>query len=268
MKVLTVALAQNESRLIRHFVQHYHKLGDVRIYDDHSTDDTVAAARAEGATVIPIEGQEPHELESRLCWVKNHSWKSVRDDYDWIIAVDIDEFLYHENLPEVLRHSHELNVPVLLPCGYEIASYEAPRDDIPVTTQMRRGAVNPCYSKPCCFCPRRLDEINIYGGGHHAAPSGAFHFFFPYPGLKLLHYRYLGVAWVVARLSNQKRSWAVDAVKLEQDIIALDQRSSEIIPEGPFKWRERRHTQHHRSSRPCGTGHRRSPSPSPSRHPR
>jgi hypothetical protein len=238
MRVLTVALVQNESKLVRHFVRHYRRLGDVRIYDDHSADGTASAAAAEGAAVIPIADVEPYELEARLLWVKNHSWKQVRDDYDWIIAVDGDEFLYHENLPEVLRHSHELGVPVLLPCGYEIASYDPPQDDIPVTTQMRRGAVNPCYSKPCCFCPGRVDDINMWGGAHHATPSGSFHYFFPYPGLKLLHYRYLGVAWVVARLSNQKRPWSVDAPKLERDIVALDQRSSEIIPEGPLQWFE------------------------------
>jgi hypothetical protein len=203
MRVLTIAMARDEEILVPYFVRHYLQVGDVTIFDDNSVDDTASAARAEGAIVLPVVGQEGDHPEDRLLRAKNHAWKPVRHLYDWIIAVDSDEFLHHADLHAALWHCRHQGITVLVPAGYQMVADGPPLGGRPITEQIRRGVPEPLYSKPCCFNPQKVAEINYCVGAHNATPEGAVtraeH------GLKLLHYRYLGLDWVTARHASRRR---------------------------------------------------------------
>jgi hypothetical protein len=201
MKILTVAMARNEQDMVLHFVRYYRQFSDVTIWDDQSDDDTAAVARAEGATVLSLSQHEP-ELEYRLLWVKNDGWKKWRDQYDWMIVVDVDEFLYHEDLVGALRHARELKATILSPSGYQMVSPHPPIADQPLPYAVRRGEISPMYSKNCCFNPKKIHEIGYYVGAHFNAPSGTI-LMLPYPGLKLLHYHYMSAERVAARYAKR-----------------------------------------------------------------
>jgi hypothetical protein len=196
VNVLTIAMAFDEAYMVPYFIRHYRQLGHVTIYDDHSDDGTAKIARSLGATVLPVESQNK-DVESRLVQIKNHAWKPVREQYDWVIVVDMDEFLYHEDLAHVLQRSRELRATVLLPCGYQMVSAGPPREPGPITAEITRGVPSTWYSKPCCFDPKQIREINYRPGAHIADPTGDVRML-PYPGLKLLHCRYMGAEWVLA----------------------------------------------------------------------
>jgi hypothetical protein len=242
MKILSYAMVRNEEALLPYFIRHYHALGDVTIFDDHSEDDTVSVARAEGATVLPVEGQEQDLLEHRLLRCKNHAWWPVRNDYDWVIAVDSDEFLYHENLLGALQHSQDLGATVLAPCGYQMVSMVFPTGPRPITEQIRRGTICPMYSKLCCFNPKRISGINFAVGSHYADPQGEVQLL-PYPGLKLLHYHHLGLDWLDTRYTSRRR-WNAEAQflpplgwcthnetreRLQEILTSLNARATEVI---------------------------------------
>jgi Glycosyl transferase family 2 len=204
VNVLTVAIAFDEAPLIPYFIRHYRQLGDVMIFDDQSTDGTADVARAEGATVLPVEHHDNEEVEYRLLRIKNHAWKPYREQYDWVIVVDIDEYLYHEDgLSDVLHRSKERGTTLLVPTGYLMISYQPPNGPEPLFTQFRRGTHHQPSSKPCCFNPTQLIDINFGIGAHHAHPTGDVHRV-EYPGLKLLHYHHLGLDWVMARYAVRK----------------------------------------------------------------
>ena len=242
MRILTIAMARNEEAMVPYFVRHYAPLGDVTIFDDHSEDDTASVARAEGAKVMPVEGQEQDLLEYRLLRAKNHAWWPVRNDYDWVIAVDPDEFLYHEDLPGALQHSQDMGATVLAPCGYQMVSLVFPTGPRPITEQVRRGVISPMYSKLCCFNPKKISGINFGVGSHYANPQGEVQLM-SYPGLKLLHYHYMGLDWIDTRYTNRRR-WNAEAnfvppqgwcthvenrEQLKEIITALDAQATEVI---------------------------------------
>jgi hypothetical protein len=238
MKVLTVAMSCDEQDLISYFVRHYRQLGDVTIYDDISSDATAVIARDEGANVISMSQSEP-EPDNRLLWVKNQSWKSMRDQYDWIIAVDIDEFLYHNDLRDALNQSQEAGGTVLVPCGYDMVADGPPYGSEPITTLIRRGVIRQDFCKFCCFNPKRVDDMNYVWGAHAAKPTGYVRLL-PYPGLKLLHYHYLGTEWVLRRYASRRRRRGVlkvpeglrdygESAEIIQNFINwLDTKASEI----------------------------------------
>lgn len=204
MRVLTFTVARNEADLIPYFVRHYRRFSDVTVFDDASDDDTARVARAEGATVLPVHGAGGPDIEHRIIGVKNYAWKPVRRRYDWVIAVDADEFLYHERLVRALHNARKRGATVLEPCGYQMVSDNPPCKEGLITDEIRRGA--PCwlYSKRCCFDPKRIIEINFAVGAHYAHPLGKVQIL-TYPGLKLLHYHFIGVDRVVARYANRVR---------------------------------------------------------------
>lgn len=241
MNVLTVAMARDEEALIPYFVRYYMELGDVTLFDDNSTDDTASAARAEGATVLPVEGQQEEHMEHRIVRAKDHAWKPVRNNYDWVIAVDVDEFLYHKDgLADALYRCHEQGATVLQPIGYEMVSDAFPSGPAHITAQVRRGVPEALYSKQCCFDPRRITDINYGIGAHHANPEGTVRVV-AYQGLKLLHYRFLGHEWIANRFANRRRwqakydtpeGWCTYSETPGQlrDIIAeLDAKATEVI---------------------------------------
>lgn len=203
MKILTIAMACDEQDLITYFVRYYRQLGDVIIFDDESSDDTAALARAAGARVLPVAQDEP-EPEFRLQRMKNHAWKPMRDQYDWIIVVDVDEFVYHENLEYVFHDARAMDASILITQGYNMISDGPPQGPEPIIKQIRQGALWASMSKPCCFDARRVAEINYVVGGHNCGPQCAG-WLSPYPGLKLLHYHYLGIDWVMKRYADRRR---------------------------------------------------------------
>jgi Glycosyl transferase family 2 len=240
VNVLTITIARDEEQLIPYFVRHYRQYGDVKVYDDSSEDGTADAARAAGAEVLPVEGPAWDHVEWQIIGVKNHNWKPFRDQYDWVIAVDADEFLYHTDLPHVLQDSQDHRITVLEPQGYQMVSDRPPSKGGLITDEIRRG--DPCwlYSKRCCFNPQRVTDINFGIGAHFADPKGEVRVL-AHPKLKLLHYHFLGLDYVMARYANRVR-WQANTQtpegwrdyketrqQVQETIADLDAKATEVI---------------------------------------
>ena len=208
MNVLTITIARDEEQLIPYFVRHYRQFGDVIVFDDHSEDNTVDVALAAGAQVMPVEGPVWDHVEWQIIGVKNHNWKPFRDQYDWVIVVDADEFLYHTDLPQVLRSCQRHGLTILEPRGYQMLSDSPPCKGGLITAEIRRGDRCWLYSKRCCFNPQKITEINFGIGAHYAAPLGDVQPLLC-PDLKLLHYHFIGLDYVMARYANRVR-WQAD----------------------------------------------------------
>ena len=104
----------------------------------------------------------------------------------------------------VLREAQDRNITLLKPRGYKMESDAPPCKGGLITDEIKRGYHCWLYAKRCCFNPQRLDEINFGIGAHHANPQGDVQAL-AYPGLKLLHYHFLGMDYVMARYANRVR---------------------------------------------------------------
>jgi hypothetical protein len=67
--------------------------------------------------------------------------------------------------------------------------------------EVRTGYVDPLYSKWIIFDPNAIQEINYGMGCHHAKPDGNISFRND-PLLKLLHFKFLGLDWVIQRYAE------------------------------------------------------------------
>jgi len=196
MTIHLYTVCWNVEGLLPYFIRHYEPLCDRLVfYDNMSTDSTRAIIeRCDKASVVDFDtGGEIDQ--SNYLRIKNEKYKQSRGVADYVIVVDIDEFLYHPDLRAVLCRYRDEGVTLPKVTGFTMVSLFHPRAVRPLIEVVRRGRFSPQYSKMCVFAPEL--DINYLPGAHRCEPS-------PQgvesreAELRLLHYHYLGL-WTVLR---------------------------------------------------------------------
>lgn len=147
----------NDSFYIPHLAKHYNFCDKIIMFDNYSDDDSVKIAKYLGIEVqeFGIKGQlnDQHYLN-----IKNHEWKKYRDQYDYVIVVDADEFVFIDDLKGTLPKV----------TGYNMVSNDLPQNDI---FEINTGYYDVNYSKQAIFSTK-LQEINYVHGCHVCHPVG------------------------------------------------------------------------------------------------
>lgn len=209
------------------YLEHYKQFAEsITLIDNHSTDNSVAIARAAGANVAYFESG--NEIRDDIMQhVKNTCWKTSKGVHHWAIVVDVDELLYHDNILGFLEQNTRADI--FITTGYHMVC-----DTLPVfgngllCNQVRRGCADPIFcNKPVIFNPTRLAEVNFTVGCHGAIPVAAMSKRrFAQPRgviwgdnqLKLLHYDYLTLDHRIRKCQargkrqsafNRERQWAL-----------------------------------------------------------
>jgi len=178
------------------------------IFDDRSTDRSRALIEAhphaECITGVPVYSDADHKVsDDILLALKNAAYKSSRGKADWVMVVDIDEFVYHPDLTELLSQYGAQGITLPEIQGFEMVSECPPFTDGQIYQEIRRGFRNPWYSKCAVFDPAL--EINYLPGSHACVPTGLVR---RSEGieLKLLHYRFLGEDYFCGRYATRQAS--------------------------------------------------------------
>lgn len=178
MKIETFVLAWNEERLIEQFVDWYKFSDRITVLDNHSTDNTTSIAKRLGCSIISYG---THQQDNRLMTqVKEECWK--QSDADWVIVCDMDEFIYHPCLLDVLQKT---SATVVKCVGYQMVSEQT----APVV-QIKYGAREINNDKCLCFKPKAIQAMNWLHGCHLCDPVGDVRFL--ENTIKLLHFNYVG----------------------------------------------------------------------------
>ena len=90
-------------RLLPHFLHHYRFAEKIVIYDHNSTDDSAAIIRSFTNTTLRMLPFSDEIHEDYYLTIKNHAYQESRGQADFVIVVDIDEFVYHPFLLDLLR---------------------------------------------------------------------------------------------------------------------------------------------------------------------
>ena len=215
MKINVVAVCKNEGRILPFFLDHYSQFCDsIMLCDGHSTDNTkdIVATFPKAKLVYLDDGKELDDVT--LLRIRNEYYKQFRNQYDWQIVCDVDEFLYNPNILEVLQRFKDQGITFPEVDGYQMGSKVFPKYGIPITKQVVTGERDisryPGYTrKRIIFNPQKID-INYNMGCNYASPKGEVKadcdYFYndPYkdeihgsikegvvPELKVLHYKYL-----------------------------------------------------------------------------
>jgi hypothetical protein len=136
--------------------------------------------------------------EAERLALRQQAWQESRGCADWVIVVDCDEFLWHPDLPAYLAAMRRQGVTVPRTCGYEMISPHFPSAADQIYCQVRTGIRADHMDKLVVFDPSAVATMNFTVGCHGAHPEGKI-VHDPAPQLKLLHYRHLGLEYVLSR---------------------------------------------------------------------
>ena len=185
----------NEENILPQLLTHYLSFCEkVTILDNRSTDRSVEIVNSFPNTeVIPYDSN--NELnDSIYIKLKNHVWKSSIGYADYVIVGDCDEFLYHENMVEFLIQSKQNGITLFKPEGFHMVADEyfiiSPYENLLET--VKNGVRAPVLDKMMVFDCNEISNINYNIGCHSANPIGNIKLH-QYDGLKMLHYKFLGL---------------------------------------------------------------------------
>jgi len=202
-------LSWNEEKILPYTLDHYSKICEkIFIHDNMSTDgsDEIYKKYPKVTVLKWDSGNEINEMN--YVNIKSTAYKQFsRNNVDWVIVCDCDEFLYHENLIEKLKEYKEQGVTVPRIDGHDMVSSEFPEyDGVSITEKVKIGSqVYGPMSKNIIFNP--ILEVQYGIGGHSFGSNGTV--FSETPELKLLHYKFLGKDYV-------KRAYVARAKRLSE----------------------------------------------------
>lgn len=196
------ALCWNEEKIIPFFLQHYNEFVDhYYIYDNYSDDRTDELFAFQSNVTIRKYGTEGTINDLVYQKLKNSIWKQSRGKADWVIVIDMDEFLYHPKMTELLSSS--VNT-IFKPIGCNMVSEDFPDVGKSITEQVKVGVYDSKYSKLVLFNPHRIIETNYMPGAHEIYPEGIIESYEP-PEMKLLHYKSLGTNYLLERVQQYRK---------------------------------------------------------------
>lgn len=194
------ALCWNEEKLIPHFLKHYKDVVDkFFIYDNESTDSSRNIFFNEpNVSIVTI--QTDNTIRDDMYFrVKNYEWKKSIGIADIVIIIDMDEFLYSENLEQFLIDFYNSSATIIKPQGFDMIStdFEITKSEY-IVDEIKQGTYNSSFDKTIMFKPHDIVDINYSAGAHISRPSGKI-VFFDQPS-KLLHYKYIGLNYYLDRM--------------------------------------------------------------------
>jgi glycosyltransferase involved in cell wall biosynthesis len=191
MNMVCITIAWNEEELLPVFLNHYDKIcSKIIVYDNESDDRT-----AEICDLHPLVERRVYKTDGQIrddvyIEIKNNAWKEFRD-YDWVCVLDLDEFVYHENLELLLETCKRKNISIPQTTGYSMWSESMPNTNSPIWKQINKGIRDTWYDKTPIFDPKLIEDINYKHGCHACYPSGSI-VYDKYSSLKLLHCKNIG----------------------------------------------------------------------------
>lgn len=199
------AVCWNEEKIIPFMIKHYNEfVNHYFIYDNNSNDSTNELLLKEpNVTVRKYDtGGTFNDVVHQQ--IKNSVWKKSRGKADWVIVIDMDELIYHSNMKEFLKTSDST---IFKPFGFNMVSDEFPFYSMKITEQVKSGVPDSNFGKMVLFNPHRIVDINYMPGAHEAYPEGIVNIGV-IRELKLLHYKNLGVNYVMNKITqyNQRIS--------------------------------------------------------------
>ena len=119
MKVATCSIVKLENNYLVEFVEHYKGIGFDHMFiydnnrpeDEHPEDVLQKYIDEDFVTIIDFRDQELHPMVKSIKQAFNSCWKNNKEEYDWILFCDNDEFLNFaedSNVKEYLSR-HEIN---------------------------------------------------------------------------------------------------------------------------------------------------------------
>jgi len=199
---------RNEVKLAPYFLRHYSTVANrIFIFDDNSND---------GTRELLLDHPKVTVLSMTQPWLKTKYKGGIDDSYFrhlhelayrqyirdsdvWIACVDADEFIYDPILLDKLTDFTHSGINVVFCEGWSMVHPTFPTTSGQIYSEITTGIPDFWCSKPCLF--RSDYDMKFRLGRHGVLEPKGMHIAAGH-GVKLLHYRYLGADYSLAR--NQR----------------------------------------------------------------
>jgi len=207
MKIEVFAICYNEEVRLPYFIRHYSKFADIHIIDNYSTDKSMDICK--GKTELTKFNTKGKLRDDVFIAIKNNCWKDSKAD--WVIVCDIDEFVYHTNIVDVLKNTKST---IFQPKLFNMFSEQLPTGDGQIYDEIKYGTEDP-RRKMLVFRPDQIKEINYSPGCHIARPTG--NVVINKQDLITLHFQFLSREFTIQRYAefasrlsdiNKKNNWS------------------------------------------------------------
>ena len=165
MTIDVYAVAHNEALMVPYFLRHYSAFARrLYVWEDESTDGTreLLAAHPEIVTLLPLDR---HGVDD-LYWVRElfPQYLTRSADADWVLFVDLDEFVYHPHLIRTLRGAAQDETRLIACDGYQMVADAPPTGTGQIYEEIRDGFPDVWQSKSIIVAP---SLAIIYSPGRH-----------------------------------------------------------------------------------------------------
>jgi hypothetical protein len=180
METHLYTLCWNEADMLGFFFRHYDPWVDLYfIYDDGSTDGSIEILKSHPKVELrKWERKFPNSfITSQWRWL-NTVWQDSKGQADWVVIVDIDEYLF---VPQISIRSkldiYKENGVTLIPAlGFEMLSEEFPDAEQDLVESESYGHYEKLMCKVSIFNPDKIEKMNFTSGRHFAKPIGSVNF--------------------------------------------------------------------------------------------
>lgn len=192
------SVMNNEEVLLPYWLRHYERIADrIFVWDDQSTDNTRAMLLAHPkVTILPLEkfgDYDEYWVTEVFPQYEQHSPGVA----DWVIVADGDEFIYHPDLRGVLEVERFKGTQLIYCLGYTMIAEALPKGNGQIYDEIKNGIPDKLESKWTIHSP---DIRMRFKKGRHSGPrEGGNSVTNAETGIKLFHYRYLGVEYFEQR---------------------------------------------------------------------
>lgn len=197
MKIHAYILTYNEEAILPFTLDYYSSFCEkIIIYDNESNDSSNEIfKRYKKVSVVKWKSDTINELN--YLQIKNNAYKNSRkDNVDYVIVCDCDEFLYHPNLVEKLKDFKQQGIDMPMVKGFEMISETFPEYNSElITKKIKEGCDNDFLNKNIVFNP--MKEVAFGIGGHtNQSPDSTKT---ERAELMMLHYKFLSKEYVSNR---------------------------------------------------------------------
>lgn len=195
-------LCWNEERMLPFFFRHYDPLvARYFVFDNGSTDRSLDMLAAHPKVTVDSFRPPQDTLVDAARGFYETVWHRSRGVADWVFIVNIDEHLHHPDGSRYFQRCRRDGITAMVTTGYEMVAATFPRPTDVLSQTITRGARAEYLDKLCAFRPDAIERLQYSAGRHGANPEGRV--VFPKrPALRLLHYKYLGSDYVIARYAE------------------------------------------------------------------